>query len=101
MLTTDNFESAHHTSKILVTEKLAACCNILPNAISIYGWKGAIQESHEYVIIIKTKKAVLNDLEQRIKEMHTYEVPEIISLPIESGYAPYLKWLNDSLNEGI
>ncbi len=98
-LTTDNYDSAQHIARIIVTEKLAACCTIVPNLISIYGWKGAIQESHEYQLIFKTKKSVLEDLEKRILELHSYEVPEIIAVPVDSVNKDYLKWFKDVLEE--
>ena len=98
-LTTDNFESAQHISRILVTEKLAACGTIIPNVISIYGWQGAIQETHEYQILLKTKNSILDELEKRILELHSYEVPEIIVTPVEFVNKDYLKWFNDALDE--
>lgn len=100
-LTTDNYDSAHHIARIIVTEKLAACCTIIPNAVSIYGWQGAIQETHEYQLVMKTKKSLLDDLDKRITELHSYEVPEIIAVPVENVSKNYLKWFNDALEETV
>jgi len=98
-VTTETFESAQHISRIIVSEQLAACCTILPNATSIYGWNGAITESHEYQIVIKTKKNKLEILEHRITELHPYEIPEIITVDIDSGSKVYLNWVDGSLSE--
>lgn len=96
-VSTDTFESAQHISRIIVSEQLAACSSIIPNITSIYGWNGNLTESHEYQLQIKTKLSKFDVLEARIRELHTYEVPEIISIKIESGNPAYLNWVNDSL----
>lgn len=100
-LTIDNYDNAQHIARIVVTEKLAACCTIFPNATSIYGWQGAIQESHEYQLVLKTKRNLLEDLEKRILELHSYEVPEIIAVPVDSVNKHYLKWFHDVLEETL
>jgi periplasmic divalent cation tolerance protein len=90
---------AESIAKPLIEEKLAACVSILPAAKSIYMWQGKLCQEKECLLFIKTNRARFNTLEKRIKELHTYEVPEIIALSIEKGYAPYLAWLNNSVSE--
>lgn len=96
-VTTDSFDNARNIARILVSEKIAACCSIVHNVLSVYEWEGAIKENMEYMLIIKTKKANLNMMESRILEIHNYEVPEIISIPFESVSVPYLKWMEQVL----
>jgi periplasmic divalent cation tolerance protein len=92
-VTTANFENARQISKILVTEKLAACCSIIQNISSIFGWEGTIHERNEYMIFIKTTEKRLTELEERIKQMHSDDVPEIISLNIDKSSDTYMQWL--------
>lgn len=95
---------ADHSDRIasrLVEEGLAACVNILPGAISVYRWQGELHKDPETLLLIKTMTGVWDRLAARLKELHTYEVPEIICVPIISGYEPYLNWLNDSLQPTV
>ncbi len=85
---------AQKMAEVLVGEQLAACCNIVPNLESIYSWQGKVQHDSEVLLIIKTKRSIYESLEVRILELHPYEVPEIIALPIEKGSAAYLNWIN-------
>jgi periplasmic divalent cation tolerance protein len=80
----------------LVSERLAACVNVLPPMRSIYTWKGAVETADERQVVIKTTGARLGDLENRVKQLHPYEVPEFIVLPIVEGSHAYLAWLSDS-----
>lgn len=98
-ITTGSFESARQISKILVTEKLAACCSIFQNVISVFGWHSAIQERTESMIMIKTTKQCLNDLELRVKELHSDEVPEIIAVGLESASETYTLWVKQSVGD--
>lgn len=86
-------EEAYRISKTLVEEYLAACVNILSSIRSIYRWEGKIWDEKEFLLIIKTQKKHFERIEKRIKSLHSYSVPEIIALPIEKGYEPYLRWL--------
>lgn len=81
----------------LVEEGLAACVNLLPEVRSFYKWQGSFQKDGEELLVIKTAERLFSELEIRIKELHPYEVPEVICMPITSGSAPYLAWLNSSL----
>jgi periplasmic divalent cation tolerance protein len=80
----------------LVTEHLAACVNVLPPMRSIYAWKGAVESADERQVVIKTTSARLRELEARIRQLHPYEVPEFIALPILDGSDAYLSWIADS-----
>ncbi len=99
IVTTDTYDNAQNIARNIVSEKLAACCTIIQNCISVFGWQNTIQESHEYTLMIKTQLNKLIDLETRILELHSYEVPEIIALPIDYTHASYLNWLRQSLSE--
>ena len=96
-ITTDSFENARHISRILINEKLAACCSLIPNCHSIYEWEEQIKENYEFLIIIKTSKDKLHDLEQRVTELHSYDVPEIIAMPVDFAAVPYMQWVNNVL----
>lgn len=91
--TTDSLESAKDIAHTIVEEKLAACVNILPKAVSVYSWKDNIAEDDEFVMIIKTKEELIPELQSRIKELHPYEVPEFISVEVKEGLADYVDWL--------
>ena len=92
--TTDTRDRARDMARALVEQKLAACVEI-QNVDSIYSWKNEICDTTEYVLIIKTRAALYPELEQTIKSLHTYELPQIIALPITNGLPGYLQWLND------
>lgn len=94
LCTINNLENAKRISKTLVAEKLAACVNIIPGLTSIYSWKQEIVEDTELLMLIKTKKTLLNELKSRIVELHEYEVPEIISFDIKDGLEKYLDWIS-------
>jgi periplasmic divalent cation tolerance protein len=80
-------------ARLLIEEHLAACVNILP-AHSVYRWKGEICEEKEDFLVIKTETELVPFLQQRIRELHPYQVPEMIVIPILGGYGPYLNWLH-------
>jgi len=88
-------EKAPALARTLVDEKLAACVNIQGPVRSIYAWKGRISDEKEGLLFIKSKAPILDDLMRRIKELHPYEVPEIIAIPIIKGSKDYFKWLSD------
>lgn len=88
---------AVYLSTQLVEDKLAACVNILPEVQSVYRWKGEVCRETETLLLIKTNRKMWDELERRLRELHSYEVPEIICVPIEEGHQPYLDWLNSEL----
>jgi periplasmic divalent cation tolerance protein len=87
---------ADQLAQTLVAERLAACVNVFPPMRSIYRWKGAVESADERQIVIKTTAARVRDVEVRIRQLHPYEVPEFIVIPLLTGSAPYLSWLSDS-----
>jgi periplasmic divalent cation tolerance protein len=78
----------------LLEEKLAACCSVF-KARSLYWWENKINDDQEVVILIKTSATLYPELEKKIKQLHPYQVPEIIALPLVSGYQPYLDWIKE------
>ncbi len=94
--TTDSKDIAETIAGTLIGEKLAACVQILPEVESFYTWKGKVERSEEYLLFIKSRKTLYDKIEERIKTLHNYEVPEIIALPIEKGHSTYLKWIDDN-----
>ena|SRR5579872_2798789 len=81
---------AHH----MVEQQLAACVNILPKARSIYRWEGKIEDSAEWLLLIKSRRDLFAVLRAEIEKMHTYEVPEVIAIPVVDGSDAYLGWLD-------
>jgi len=82
----------------LVEERLAACVNIFP-ITSIFRWKGSIDESNEFGIIIKTRSDKVKEIEKRVKEIHSYEVPCVLAFKIDEGSAQYLNWIDESVED--
>ena len=91
---------AERTGKALVERQLAACVNIIPSMISLYRWEGALERSEEAVMIIKTRASLAEDVRSAVREMHSYETPAILVLPIESVDEAYLRWLLDGTEAG-
>ena len=96
LVTAGSEEEGARIARALVEERLAACVNIVPRIRSIYRWRGAVEDEAETLLVIKTSAASLEKLEARVRELHSYEVPEIIALPLDSGSAPYLDWLGEN-----
>ena len=92
-------EEAEKIAESLVLERLAACVNILPAVNSVYFWEGKLCNEQELLLIIKTTTILYTRLEKRVKDLHSYEVPEIISIPLEQGSAKYLKWIKDTVEQ--
>ncbi len=93
LTTTDSEEKADKIASHLLEKRLAACVQIFPIK-SYYRWKGKIENSSEFALFIKTKKPKYKDVEKEIKSVHSYETPEIISIPILDGSKDYLSWLS-------
>jgi periplasmic divalent cation tolerance protein len=97
LVTASSQKEAETIAGSLIESQLAACVNLLP-IHSIYTWQGQIHSASEWQLIIKTDLSLFSQLEKKIKELHSYEVPEIIALPILAGSQPYLKWISDQVN---
>ena len=98
-VTVGKLDEAEQIARTLVDEQLVACVNLIPQVRSFYRWEGAVQDDAEILLIIKTIEAHLATLEARIRQLHSYDVPEFIALPISEGSQPYLSWLADSVLE--
>jgi periplasmic divalent cation tolerance protein len=92
-VTAASLEQAERIAHALVGERLAACANIVGPIRSIYRWKDEVQNDAEHLMIIKTRAKLLTKIEPRVKELHSYQVPEVIALPIVAGAKPYLDWV--------
>ena len=90
-------EEAQRIARELIATRLAACVNLLPPVRSIYHWKGAIEEQDETLMIIKSARPLFDQLRAAIARLHSYEVPEVIALPIVDGAAAYLEWMERAL----
>ncbi len=93
--TTKNKEEAIYIAKSLVERKLIACCNIIPSITSVYEWDNELCCDEECLMVMKTKTELFNEVEIAIKELHTYDTPEIICIPINNGSREYLSWVNE------
>jgi periplasmic divalent cation tolerance protein len=89
-------EEAAGLARALVESKLAACVNIVSNVRSVYSWQGRIEDDRELLMIVKTQRHLFDRLASKVREIHSYDVPEIIALPIVEGSPDYLKWLQES-----
>ena len=97
--TIDSKEAAEQIAHHLVEERLAACVNIISNITSVYKWKGVLEHDVEHLMLIKSTRELLPQLTDRIKQLHSYELPEVIALPIQDGYPPYLEWIVSETGE--
>jgi periplasmic divalent cation tolerance protein len=95
--TTDSYEAAQKIASALVEAHAAACVNIVPGLHSIYRWQGEICDSQEWLLIIKTASDRFEAVRSLIRRLHSYDLPEVIAVPIEGGDADYLKWLSSEL----
>ncbi|MDD3352402.1 divalent-cation tolerance protein CutA [Zoogloea sp.] len=86
-------DSARHIARQLIEGHLAACVNILPGCISVYHWKGQVEEAHEIPLLIKTTRERYPDLEAALLKAHPYELPEIVAIPLQQGLPGYLAWV--------
>ena len=97
LVTVGSEDEASKIARSLVEERLAACVNIVPGVRSIYRWQGAVEDESEVLVLIKASADSLEDLEKRVLALHSYEVPEILALPIDRGSEAYLAWLGENL----
>jgi len=97
LCTTPDMQSAKEIAQYLVEEKLAACCNILPEITSVYSWQGTIEQASEHVLLIKTQSNNFKKLEAAILKRHPYELPEIIGIDITKGSQKYLDWISENV----
>lgn len=104
-VTATNRKEAVRIGEEMVSMRLAACANIIPGIQSIYRWKGKVAKAREVLLILKSTKPRYHALEKAIKAMHTYEIPEVIALPVTEGLERYIRWVrsethNELFSEG-
>ena len=92
-ITTANAEEAQRIAGVLVNERKAACVNIVPKISSLFWWQDKVDSAQESLLIVKTKASILNQIVNLVKQHHSYDVPEIIALPIIGGNQDYLEWI--------
>jgi periplasmic divalent cation tolerance protein len=92
-VTVGSEEEALEISRAVVEERLAACSSIVPGLRSIYRWKGKLCDDRELLLLMKTRASLFAPLRERIRELHSYEVPEIIGIPVTRGLREYLDWV--------
>ncbi|KAJ1295658.1 hypothetical protein BS78_01G239900 [Paspalum vaginatum] len=98
-VTVPNREAGNKLAGSIISEKLAACVNIVPGIQSVYWWEGKVQSDAEELLIIKTRESLLDALTEHVKANNEYDVPEVIALPIQGGNMKYLEWLKNSTKE--
>ena len=96
VLVTCPAEASEKIAMAVMEKHAAACVNILPGVRSLYRWKVKVDDTEESLLLIKTRTALLGELERVVRGVHPYEVPEIVALPITRGYRPYLDWIAES-----
>ncbi|MCU0652518.1 MAG: divalent-cation tolerance protein CutA [Candidatus Omnitrophica bacterium] len=98
LVTASSKVEAEKIAKALLKNKCAACVNIITGIKSLFRWQGKIDAAKEILLVIKSKKSKLPKIIKLVKSMHSYEVPEIIALPVIGGEKKYLRWINDSVS---
>jgi len=98
-MTAANRDEAVRLAEMLVEKRLAACVQILPEMESVYRWQGEVKREREILLLAKTVASRFDELESRVRAMHSYETPEIIAVPVTDSSAPYLGWLLAELRE--
>src|SRR4030043_315731 len=98
-VTTGSEEEARKIAELLLGRRKAACVNIVPGVDSSFWWQGKLDSARESLLIIKTRASLLPEIIELVKSVHSYEIPEIISLPIIGGNDDYLKWIDDEVRE--
>jgi periplasmic divalent cation tolerance protein len=99
LITTSIDEEAERIANELLTQRKAACVNIIPKVRSLFWWKGKLDSADEAVLIVKTKASLVDQIVSLVREAHSYEVPEVIALPLIGGNRDYLNWMSDELGD--
>jgi len=100
LVTTATANEAAHIARTLVEERLAGCANVIGPIRSLFRWEGKIDDATEHLLLVKARAADFALVERRVRALHSYEVPEVIALPIGAGSAPYLAWLANATERG-
>ncbi len=99
LITTATEEEAHSIAELLLNQRKAACVNIVPRVNSLFRWQAKLDSAQESLLIVKSRASLLPEIIEMVKGTHSYEVPEIIALPIISGNEDYLNWIDSVLEE--
>lgn len=99
LVTTGARDDAERLGEALVVERLAACCSVVPTVHSVYYWKDQLQREHEALLLIKTLESRADAVQEFVRGHHSYDLPEMIQVPIEGGYSPYLNWLERQVTQ--
>ena len=97
LVTASSADEAGRIGQIVVDERLAACANLVPAIASTYWWQGKVEHAGEALLVLKTREDLLDDLQARVRALHSYAVPEVIALPIVGGNPDYLRWIDESV----
>lgn len=97
LTTLPDAQAAERLATTLVEERLVACANVLGDVRSVYRWKGAVETDDEVLVMLKTTEAGFEALRARLVDLHPYDVPEVLALPIAAGHVPYLSWVGDEV----
>jgi periplasmic divalent cation tolerance protein len=97
LTTVGSAEDADRLARALVERRLAACVNVVPGVVSHYRWKGELQRDEERLLVIKTRAERVEALRDALRELHPYELPELVALAISAGSPEYLKWLDEGV----
>jgi periplasmic divalent cation tolerance protein len=100
LMTAGSQEEAVKIANVLVSEMLAACVNVLPGVTSIYRWEGELQRDQEWLLVAKSRREVVDDLVRRVQALHSYDLPEVVALPVVGGNEAYLRWVDGEVHGG-
>jgi len=97
LVTTGSAQEAERIASLLLKERVAACVNVIAQVQSLFWWEGKIDRAQEVLLVVKTKKPLLERIIELVRENHSYDVPEVIALPITGGNPAYLEWIDSVL----
>ena len=100
LITAGSRDEADKIANALVAEMLAACVNVLPGVTSVYRWEGEVQRDQEWLLVAKSTRQVLDDLVRCVQALHSYDLPEVIALPVVGGSEAYLRWVDGEVHGG-
>lgn len=100
LTTLPDADAAEALVRRLVEERLVACGNIVPGLVSLYWWRGELERSAEVLVVLKTTEQLVPRLLERLPQLHPYDVPELLILPVESGHPPYVEWVAEETRGG-
>ncbi|MEX2527763.1 MAG: divalent-cation tolerance protein CutA [Gemmatimonadota bacterium] len=100
LVTAPDTESAQSLGRAVVEEQLAACVNLIPGVHSIYRWEGSVETDDEVLLLVKTTRSRLDALIHRVHDLHPYDLPEVLALPVTAGLEGYLAWVGDETRAG-